>query len=42
MTELYWQRYVNQVSMDPLHRKDEFWTSIRNAYAKKMEPKHHL
>lgn len=29
MTELYWQRYLDQIATEPLNRKDKFWQGIK-------------
>lgn len=42
MTEQYWQKYINQIALDPAHRKDKFWSSIRQVQERYKEPKHHL
>jgi hypothetical protein len=43
MTELYWQQYLEKISLQPLERKDKFWTGMKtkmNTYYK--HPKHYL
>ena len=35
MTELYWQKYIQQISLDPMHRKDPFWRGIQENLDKK-------
>ena len=42
MTEQYWQRYLDQIALEPLNRKDPFWSGVRQAMDKKKQPKHHL
>lgn len=42
MTEHYWQRYKDLVSMDPLNRDDPFWKGVKSDLDKRAEPKHHL
>lgn len=42
MTELYWQKYIEQVQFDPMHRKDPFWRGIQENLERKKVPKHHL
>lgn len=34
MTEHYWQRYRQQISMDPMHIDDPFWKGVRSDIAR--------
>jgi hypothetical protein len=43
MTELYWQRYADQISLQPLRRQDKFWQGVKENLDKAFyNPKHHL
>jgi hypothetical protein len=43
MTELYWQRYADQISLQPLRRQDKFWQGVKENLDRAFyNPKHHL